>query len=1123
MNGAVVPPHTSSRRAALLEQLIVALTSDPQTALPIKTRAPDDPTIALLDAWATVGDVLGFYLDRIADEGYLTTALQPSSVLALASLVGYRPVPGLAAQGYLAYTLGPDPADGAVQFSPGLLFQSMPGPGQQPQTFESTQPIVARPSWNLMNPRSTRPVQPSDTSLVVDGTAANLSPNDVILLTAYAGQYPVTVASATVDYTAKVTNVTLQAAADGSLPAPTSPSDHTENATTAMDTLLKTNLGKPTTPVPKSANQLKQTAQSVFTAGSDAVPRLISALQPAIASKLYAALSSTAIGLPPVTGASVMQVTAAPFGAAAPPQTVFNASGQPVGTRDWPIGDTFTLTLSLTRGGLLRSLETVMGTDHPHLKHLRLFDHQQREVATENLVMDVQWNVARFTSHAAMEISGGSGTASPTPPFFGDVTLSPVAGGKVQLACKAGPPAGSPSPLPPSTPSLTVTAGLGPDPGAITFEFTSGGKSLGSLVWVPTANTPFNGQVGDTQVTIEWSQTSPDAQAVLTLSIATPLPPTQPNVLLLDATYPQITAPSYVVIDSAPSSGAPSSSSSSSSSSPSSSSSSSSLAPSNPSSSSSSSSSGASSSSSSSSSSAITYPVVAQVISADTVAASGYGITGQVTQLTLAPGTVWLDPSAVSQAALRPLTVYAQPAALPLQPAPATDDVAQSSIDLDVLVAGMEPGRLIAVTGTRADLPGAATVQSGEIAMVASVSTTTDNGDTPYSTLTLANPLAYSYQRSTVQIYGNVVSAHQGATINQVLGSGQPAQAPQSFTLNSGPLLADPAPTASGYRSSLTVTVDGVGYTQVDRVDNTTPAQSFVVGTNASGQTTVVFPAPLPAGTGNVSASYRAGNGSQGNLSAGQVKQLLSRPASLSSVTNPLPATGGTGGDDQESVRAAAPVSLSGLGRLVTVSDYADLARAFAGVGKANAVGTPGTGVVVTLAGTDPTQPFTSGDSTCLAVTAAIAAEADPTLQVQVLPADLYLIALTAQVAHDPKVSWDVIVAAVRAALLAKFGYAQRGLGQNVAVSDLQAAAHRATGVWSFTVTGLALVPAAATATQLSDVLPALLSVSPVPPVATLASVPGNWKLQQTPPVPAAVAYLSDSVPGTLILSEESS
>ena len=152
------------------------------TTLPIRTRAPDDPTIALLDAWATVGDVLGFYLDRIADEGYLTTATQPGSILALASLVGYQPAPGLAAQVYLAYTLAPDPADGAVQFSPGLLFQSVPGPGQQPQTFESAGTLVARPSWNLLAPKSTQPLQASTTSLVVDSTTASLSPNDVILL-----------------------------------------------------------------------------------------------------------------------------------------------------------------------------------------------------------------------------------------------------------------------------------------------------------------------------------------------------------------------------------------------------------------------------------------------------------------------------------------------------------------------------------------------------------------------------------------------------------------------------------------------------------------------------------------------------------------------------------------------------------------------------------------------------------------------------------------------------------------------------------------------------------------------------------------------------------------------------
>ena len=47
--------------------------------------------IALLDAWATVGDVLTFYQERIANEGYLRTATERRSVLELARLVGYAP------------------------------------------------------------------------------------------------------------------------------------------------------------------------------------------------------------------------------------------------------------------------------------------------------------------------------------------------------------------------------------------------------------------------------------------------------------------------------------------------------------------------------------------------------------------------------------------------------------------------------------------------------------------------------------------------------------------------------------------------------------------------------------------------------------------------------------------------------------------------------------------------------------------------------------------------------------------------------------------------------------------------------------------------------------------------
>ena len=56
----------------------------------LTTREESDPSIALLDGWATVADVLGFYQERIANnEGYLRTATERRSVLELARLVGY--------------------------------------------------------------------------------------------------------------------------------------------------------------------------------------------------------------------------------------------------------------------------------------------------------------------------------------------------------------------------------------------------------------------------------------------------------------------------------------------------------------------------------------------------------------------------------------------------------------------------------------------------------------------------------------------------------------------------------------------------------------------------------------------------------------------------------------------------------------------------------------------------------------------------------------------------------------------------------------------------------------------------------------------------------------------------
>ena len=65
--------------------------------LGLTARYDSDPSIALVDAWATVLDVLTFYQERIATEGYLRTATETQSVYSLAAEISYVPSPGVAA------------------------------------------------------------------------------------------------------------------------------------------------------------------------------------------------------------------------------------------------------------------------------------------------------------------------------------------------------------------------------------------------------------------------------------------------------------------------------------------------------------------------------------------------------------------------------------------------------------------------------------------------------------------------------------------------------------------------------------------------------------------------------------------------------------------------------------------------------------------------------------------------------------------------------------------------------------------------------------------------------------------------------------------------------------------
>ena len=151
----------------------------------LKTREDDDFTIALLDGCATIADVLTFYSERIANESYLRTATERSSVLELARSIGYELNPGVAASTYLVFSV--DTAAGAPGYAnidAGTKVQSIPGPGEKAQVFETLEDLYSDKAWNSMAVKSTEFVTPylGMTQIYLKGTTTNLKPGDVLLV-----------------------------------------------------------------------------------------------------------------------------------------------------------------------------------------------------------------------------------------------------------------------------------------------------------------------------------------------------------------------------------------------------------------------------------------------------------------------------------------------------------------------------------------------------------------------------------------------------------------------------------------------------------------------------------------------------------------------------------------------------------------------------------------------------------------------------------------------------------------------------------------------------------------------------------------------------------------------------
>jgi hypothetical protein len=958
----------------------------------LTTRDRGDLSIALLDGWATVADVLTFYQERIANEGFLRTATERRSVGELARLVGYVLRPGVAATVYLAYTLDEKQTEPTL-IAAGARSQSMPGPGESPRSFETSEDLVAHAAWNNLQVRLRRPqnitlaVDEQDLigdrdlkdltvdsvfevlhagrhalaidTILVAGTTTNLKPGDKLLFTfSDDGSTSVvrSVAGVNTEFTDQRTAIALQ------------PIDRTVVACAA---LLAVCIGQLQLIVDVDPNREKSKTRAIREAQN--------------------ILRQAYLGLPSAPERPRTLVTRddieGGLGATGGPDP-----GQLGDPADWfyrirEAADESNLWLPLVElGGRIHQLVSPTaepggsGTS-PGLFIKKLLLPPVPQVANSlRLPRDLATSFAlRATTSRRTAKPGRLAevvTSSQAPPSDASsqllVHFAPALRDTFYRAW-SGAHVNAAVPLLKNVYALRARATL----------FGAGASKLPAF-FADTTHDHVSGQVMPQNCWKEDWRYADDE--------------TDKNAFL-DQANEAITPGSYVLAH-------------------------------------------------------VSDPMparrVLQVAEASASPRSEYGLSGPSTLLVFKGDPQWRtteakDPTGKTikeiVTSLRKTQIYAQSEPLTLVDEPIADDVGGPQIELGALYSDLKSGRWVILSGERADIPGVRGVPSAELLMISALTQGFDPslpGDQTHTTLVLATPTAYQYKRDTLTIYGNVVKATHGETRNEILGSGNGAQPLQSFTLKQPPLTFVAAPTAAGAESTLHVHVDNVEWHETDTLAGLGPRdRRFVTATDDAGNTQVTFGngvegARLPTGVQNVTAVYRSGIGAGGNVKAQQVSLLQTRPLGVMSVTNPLRASGGADKESRDLARENVPLSVMPLDRLVSVADYADFTRNFAGIAKAVARrASDGQRQLIhlTIAGADDI-PIDPSSDLYRNLLAAFRKLGDQDLPVQVDRRELTVLVLSAGVKLLPDYVWEPVATALRARILDAFGFGKRALGQ---------------------------------------------------------------------------------------------
>ena len=1063
----------------------------------LKTRHTSDPAIAILDAWATVGDVLTFHQERIANEGYLRTATERLSVLELARLVGYELRPGVAANAYLAYTLDkpiaipallekPEltipPPDPLVTIPEGSRAQSIPGPGELPQSFETSDDLVARFAWNNLQVRLNKPQQiDADTRTIYLKGLLNLKPGDPLLIIA---SPPVLyrVETVTPDPPANRTKVTFRPWLEVDLPRAPSAAlldkvvavaerfsaverfSVRRNSNSAGQVLAELTRLRRLEASGVTAEEMKKTVEE------EVLPKLKELHQAAISGRftkiepwLQQIVEELQIALQGGTVRTATSGIAGSNGEQPASKTtdltaVLAVLGKPKSVPPKSSED-----LGRSVGGSLGSTTDiapqVLTSLRPELKPILYKAWENVPVTPPSPFEAYSFKVRAsiFGHNAPLEpIRNSTGAvidfkewSLQVPGAPANETFEILIHPEVQRMFSTNISIGDKSTgiaflenentridFTAANERIDVTINQTATDGRTRFVFRFLKRPIaiqvevgreGSLLSAANIRT-------DSPVTLSAPMQSSNRQITIRGQLRTAgaqVSTEEPRITWLDAPYPQIMPGSWIALEKPsnlfdPFTGLPREST----------------------------------------------LVMTRVLDVSERSRAAYGLSQKSTRLRLEND--WIDPSSGQDTfeTIRGTAVIAGSESLELAEEPIESPISGNEIELEGLYDGLESGRWLIISGERADIvalsknPGGDAanevsvpgVPATELVMLAAVEQRFDpnlEGDKTHTFLRLSNNLAYSYKRNTVIVYGNVVNATHGETRREVLGSGNAGKSLQEFTLKQSPLTFVAAPNPDGVETTLQVRVNDVLWHETDSLAALGPNDyRFVTRTDDDAKTAVIFGtgehgARLPTGPDNVTAVYRNGIGKGGNVRPEQISLLATRPLGVKGVTNPMAASGGADRESRDQAKRSAPLAVTALDRLVSTQDYADFARTFAGIGKASAARLSDGQrrlVHLTVAGAEDI-PIEKTSDLYRNLNKALREFGDPHQPILIELRTFLLLVIEARVRVLPDYLFEKVEPKIRAALLDRFSFERRELGQDALLSDAVATIQNVEGV----------------------------------------------------------------------------